>query len=334
MELSSLLRDSAPAQDPPLALHSVQFYEPHLFPAAGIAAFFVAGLSAGEAALLLATPEHACAVKDAMRQSGLDPEVLERTDLLLCWDADSVLSALKGHGTLDADRANLSPLDELLARAASSSQSGCFRVFGELVDMLAACGDFASCLRLEAHWNRLLAVYPFRLYCAYSVACFSQSSSAPSVAAVCGLHDCLVPLAGPVALPSWLAPLLQQCVAVQAEAQKLNASDNALHALELQYTRLFREHVAHLQFCLEGSLRLAPATNKPLALPPDDLLDRLVERTLREILAECQAACAACETVPLDAPESQKYIGEILAYSKLTDALCRLQQRTRGLCLH
>jgi hypothetical protein len=220
-------------------------------------------------------------------------------------------------------------LGELLAKTAQLSPSARVRVFDEMANLLAADGDYSACLRLEMHWNWLLAAYPFRLYCPYCISGFAKECSAATIAAVCRSHDQIIPFvsAGPT---GWLAPLLQQSSALQVEIQKCRAGQGALHALEREYTRLFGEHVAHLRHGLEDRLHLASSGKRLLFPPPQAGLDHLVERLLHEILVECEAVCAARRSAPEGGPESQKYIGEILAYGRLTSALCGLQQRVRS----
>lgn len=332
MDAHSHLPDSA-SQPSPLPAHALHFYEADLFPAQSVAAFLRAGLEHGELALLIATPEHSRAVRDALWRCNLDLEALQRSDLLLCLDAPSVLAALKSSGGLCGSSTN-DLLNELISRAARLSPSGRVRVFGELINLLALAGDYEAALQLEAHWNRLLATDPFRLYCACSTAGFLHESSAPAVAALCRLHDRLVPFVSSPATSSWLAPLLLQSGALQTEVQKRQVAEKALNALELEYARLFSEHIDHLRKCLEETVR--PTASCRATPMPDShaSLDYMVERLLREILVQCQAACVARESASPGDPESQKYTGEILAYGRLTSALCGLQQRAQARALH
>jgi len=333
MDPHSHLPDSAASQPLPLPAHALHFYEPDLFPVQSIAAFLRTGLEDGELALLIATPEHSRAVRDALWRGNLDLEALQRSDLLLCLDAPSVLAALKSSGgTCRCATDDL--LNELISKAVRLSPSGRVRVFGELINLLALAGDYEAGLQLEAHWNRLLAIHPFRLYCACSTAGFLHESSAPAVAALCRLHDRLVPFVSSPATLSWLAPLLLQSGALQAEMQKRQAAEKALHAVELEYARLFSEHVDHLRKCLEESLRPASFCRGTPMQNSHASLDYMVERLLCDILEQCQAACIARESASPGGPESQKYTGEILAYGRLTSALCGLQQRAQARTLH
>jgi hypothetical protein len=54
-------------------------------------------------------------------------------------------------------------------------------------------------------------------------------------------------------------------------------------------------------------------------------VQRVVDRSLRQILLVCEEACAARQAAPKDSPEWYKRTGEILAYGKLTSILCELQ---------
>ena len=51
----------------------------------------------------------------------------------------------------------------VFARGAESGRP--IRAFGEMVALLAAAGDYAAAVRLEALWNGLRRVHPFLLVC-------------------------------------------------------------------------------------------------------------------------------------------------------------------------
>src|SRR5271156_2214951 len=99
MEPFPSLHNSCPLQPQPPA-HVVHFYERDFFPAQSIANFFCAGLETGEVSLIIATAEHTRAIKESLEYCGLDPDALERADLLLCLDAPSILAALGTTGAL------------------------------------------------------------------------------------------------------------------------------------------------------------------------------------------------------------------------------------------
>jgi hypothetical protein len=58
-------------------------------------------------------------------------------------------------------------------------------------------------------------------------------------------------------------------------------------------------------------------------------LERVVERSLREILVACQEAHAARCSASEGSEEWHRHTGEILAYGKLTHVFCHLQKHLR-----
>jgi hypothetical protein len=318
----------APAHQQATTLpHVVHFYEPGYFPSQSIASYLYAGVECGESALIIATPEHTQALLDALNCCGIDTNALEHADLLLCLDANSLVTALRRHGSFsDAS------VDEALApplhRISRTPPNGRSRVFGEMVDLLAVAGDYPASLQLEQQWNRLQAQHSFSLYCAYCTAAFAGENSA-AIPGLCHVHDEVMIPASASPPQSWLALLLEQSRALQAAIRRCQTGESTLHALELEYARLFDEHVECWRDRIALGLCSASLLDKPPSSNPSEDLDRVIERMLCKILAECQEACAAKKAAPTGGAESDKYTGEILAYGRLTSALCGLQKTVR-----
>jgi len=316
-----------------IPVHVVHFYEPQAFPSRQIAEYLFAGIVAGDSSLIIATPEHTQALFDSLLLCGADAELLIHDGLLTALDATATLAALQAHSALtDAgvDEILLAPL----AGARQGSLSGEVRVFGELVDLLAVAGDYARCLQLEAQCNRLLAAHPFTLYCAYSTASFAHEHSAEAVSAICGGHAEIMPFASKFP-PGWLAILLELSCTLQTELRRSRGLEHAVRYLEHEYAQLFAEHVTHWKECLEIGLRTAvPPASRPPDPPVCAEVDLLVDHLLDKIVMECQTACAARNSSPEGAPEADKHTGEILAYARMTAALCSLQKSLRPRLLH
>ena len=315
-----------------LPVHVVHFYDPHAFPSEHIAEYLFAGIVAGDSALIIATPEHTRDIFDSLLLRGADPQLLIHDGLLTALDTAAILPALQAHNLLTD-----TCVDEiLLARLAAvrhNSLSGDVRVFAELVDLLAGAGDYALCLQLEAQWNRLLAAHSFALYCAYSTASFAHEHSAETVSAICTAQPEIVPFASKLA-PGWLAILLGLSCTLQAQLRRSSGLQQTLRSLERDYAQLFAEHVAHWKESIEIGLRAAPPASRPQNSPACAEVDLLVDRLLEKIVIECQAACAARDSFPPGAPEADKRIGEILAYARMTAALCGLQKKLQPRILH
>ena len=63
------------------------------------------------------------------------------------------------------------------------------RAYGELVDLLAAQGDFANVVRLEAFWNELLLTDPIDLLCGYASTNLGNPRNTKALAQICTAHS-------------------------------------------------------------------------------------------------------------------------------------------------
>jgi hypothetical protein len=307
-------------------LHLVHFYEPGCFPSQSIASYLLAGVEAGESALIIATPDHTEALLEALNCCGIDTQLLEHADLLLCLDARSIVAALRERGPLtdaSVDEALEAPL-ERIGRMPPQRRS---RVFGDMVDLLSLSGDHPASLQLERQWNRLQTRHSFSLYCACGTAAFAKENSA-AIPGLCHVHDEVIIPAYPSSPQSGLALLLEQSRALQAAIRRCQTGETTLRALEVDYARLFDEHVECWRDRIELGLRSRLVDKPPPGNPAEDL-DGAVESMLDKILAECQEVCAAKKAATPGGAESDQYTGKILAYGRLTSALCGLQKTVR-----
>lgn len=308
--------------------HTVQFYDPRFFPASSIADFFASGLQAGEGAFLIATPDHARLIKDCLELSGIDPHALERASRLVCLDAFATLETLRGNGPLTDE--HFAPVfGPPIAHAINSSPSGRLRLFGEIVDLLANDGDYLACSQLERYWNNFRPPHSIRLYCAYSVAAFPDASSARFLCELCNLHDQVVPVIPTPGRQDWLGLLLERSHALQAEIHSRKTVENALRSMEFAYEQLFDAQVLQSLDLFENVPLPVMALEAPQFADLSADLCRSVQRSLRDILLACQQACVARRSAAEGGAEWHKSTGEILAYGKLTQVLCNLQDCVR-----
>lgn len=329
-------RDSLSPSDslslPGVFTHTVQFYEPSIFPARNIADYFCAGIEAEESSLIIATPGHTRMIKDGLGACGVEADTLENAGVLICLDAESTLLAVQ-QNTLHSEISVEDFLGHTLARANRLSPSGRIRVFGEAVNLLASRGEYDKCAQLERSWNKLMERYSLRVYCAYSLAGFSEQSSARGMCDVCDVHDEIagvIPELGPT---GWQALVLQRSRSRQSEIQARKTIERTLRQWESEYARLFDAHVGHWRDCIErGLIAPTPPGRPPYSRSPDRLQDDLgptLERALQEIVLACGEACAARKSHPVGSVEWHKRTGEILAYGKLTCVLDSLQRHSR-----
>jgi len=87
----------------PAANHIVQFYETDEFLAEAVSRFLVQGVAAGEAVVIVATPEHAAAILGAMTRTGFEVEHARARGQLTVLDARETLGRFMVGDTPDWD---------------------------------------------------------------------------------------------------------------------------------------------------------------------------------------------------------------------------------------
>jgi hypothetical protein len=63
------------------------------------------------------------------------------------------------------------------------------RIYGEMVDVLAAQGAYAAACELEELWNALGTRHPFTLLCGYRAAHFGDPRKADGLRRICAAHS-------------------------------------------------------------------------------------------------------------------------------------------------
>jgi len=170
--------------------HAVQFYESEAFLVESVSTFVGAGLMAGEAAVVVATPAHQRGFDAALRASGVDVSAARRDGRYLTHDATETLSTFMLDGAPDPSRFT-SRIGELITGAAAGGRR--VRVFGEMVAVLWEQDNVMAALSLEELWNDLGAQQPFSLLCAYPAHSFPEGSSEARLHDVCKRHSQVIP---------------------------------------------------------------------------------------------------------------------------------------------
>jgi hypothetical protein len=182
-----------PSQDPPAvppsaheARHTAQFFDDDASLAAAVASFAADGWHQGDSLVIVATARHWAAIHPRLEAAGTAVAQAIASGRLIVRDARLTLDMLRRDERIDAVRfdATLASLVRTLA-----GRGRPVRIFGEIVDLLAAAGDFESAEQLEALWNGLAYRQPFRLLCGYSAATFGDPGSRAALRRVCGAHE-------------------------------------------------------------------------------------------------------------------------------------------------
>ena len=166
--------------------HYVQLFDDADSLVETLAAYLFEGWQEGDTLLAVTRPEHWSLVSRQLEALGCPVGEAVQSRRLTVLNPRTVLATLTRNGRLVPER-----FDEHVAGVVRSlSEFGRpLRVYGEMVDVLAAEGEFASAVELEQLWNQLARVWPIKLLCGYSSAHFGDESTAPMLKAICAEHD-------------------------------------------------------------------------------------------------------------------------------------------------
>jgi|1185.fasta_scaffold00873_5 signal transduction histidine kinase len=290
--------------------HAVQFYESDDVLAATVAGHLADGLSAGEAALVVALPGHTDAFLREMQAKGVDVARARAGRQLVLLDAEETLSRFSTGDEPDWERF-LDTVGGAVAGCIASSPAGRVRAYGEMVDVLWRRGREEAALRLEEMWNRLGGKYPFSLLCAYVLGNFYRASDEAGFRRICDLHQHVV-------------PAQTSAGTADAEAQAREMSRLQQRALALETELLQRRE-------LEEALRCAREQAEVASRAKDEFL-AMLGHELRNPLAPI---LTAVELMKLRGDDSTSREQEVIHRQarhlvRLVDDLLDISRITRG----
>ena len=164
----------------------VQLYSDPEFLVEAVCGYLASGLRQGDAAIVIARPEHRELFTAALARQGLYPSpalrLLDAETTLGTFMVNGMPQWTAFHGTAGGAIAELR-LRYLKVRA-----------YGEMVDILWQRGERNAALRLEEFWNELGTLQTFSLLCAYGIDPLEAGSyGAGALEAVCKCHTHLIP---------------------------------------------------------------------------------------------------------------------------------------------
>jgi anti-sigma regulatory factor (Ser/Thr protein kinase) len=175
--------------------HVVQFYERDQDLVTAVSGHLAAALSAGDAAIVVATPEHRRAFDDALTAAGIDVVEARRVGALIVADAGATLDRFMGAGGPDP-----AAFDDVVGGLVRDAvQSGrVVRAYGEMVALLWEAGLVTAAIELEELWNDLGERVPFSLYCAYPAHLVAADAHAGALVDICHAHTAIVGAGSPI----------------------------------------------------------------------------------------------------------------------------------------
>jgi hypothetical protein len=191
---------SALVIDAPVGRHFVQVHHDPQERLHSIGLFVQAGLRLGDGIAVIAVEEDHLRLTHRLRKAGVDvPQAVQQKQLTIL-DSRAMLATFMD-GPLPDWRRFRDVMGAVLARAQSA---GTTRVYGDLVSVLWREGRTDAASRLEECWNELGRLYPFSLYCSYTLDGRHENRYANLISAVgCTHTDVLTSARHRVRTPVW-----------------------------------------------------------------------------------------------------------------------------------
>lgn len=148
--------------------HEVEYYEHSRFLVGRVTDFIAPGLTAGEAAVIVATPKHADLIEAELLRRGIDVGAAQRAGTLVSLDAVETLGQFMLGGRPDPYLFD-TVIGKTVEGARSAAEVPIVRAFGEMVAVLWGQGRPGAAIAVEDLWNRLLGHHPLSLLCGYPI---------------------------------------------------------------------------------------------------------------------------------------------------------------------
>lgn len=166
--------------------HLVQLFDDSDSLATTVSDFLYSGWLTGQTLLVVARPDQWAVTSRQMVSLGCPVADAIASGRLVVLDAATALASFTRNGFPRAELFD----DEIgsLVRALAESNPAGLRIYGEMVDILAARADLAATEALERLWNDLGAQCSFTLLCGYSSANFADERTAAALQSICAAH--------------------------------------------------------------------------------------------------------------------------------------------------
>jgi signal transduction histidine kinase len=300
--------------------HIVHFYSEEQNLLSELARFIGTALGAGDSAVVIATEPHLLALEERLAARALDLENSRRQGRYVALPAHDLLSRMLANGHPDADRFNqLIGTAIARAKAAADPPKSRVAVFGEMVALLWAQGQFEAAIAVEKLWNDLAKTHDFCLRCGYPMRFFAKPDDAQRLADVCLQHTAVIPVESYTDLRTDQDRLLN-ILQLQQKASALE-TEQAAHkslAVEIERRRRVEDKLAKL------SIRL---------LQSQDEERRRLARELHDSLGQLLVALR----MNLQLADSAKSDPDSAAYRREASSLaerCLKEVRTLSYLLH
>lgn len=301
--------------------HFVQFYETDPYLLDSLGGFIGAGLCEGDACIVVATDAHRAGLEERLQARGLDMAACRASGQFVSLDAAACLSKFMVDGEPAPERFN-ELIQGIISQAAVGQRR--VRIFGEMVMLLWAEGNHNGAIRLEELWNELHKIYPFILFCAYSINSFDGEAHAVPLSHVCTAHARVIPaesymaLANPDGRLRAIIQLQQKARSLEDEIAKRKEAEEQLRA------SLAQEQMARAE--AEGANRLKDEFLATVSHELRTPLNAIIgwSHMLRNDGLDEATAARALETIERNAKSQAQLIEDILDVSRVITGKLRL----------
>jgi hypothetical protein len=166
--------------------HVIQLFDTADTRADAVAAFLSEGYRIGDTLLVVISRDHWDRVASRLQADGFPIDAAMADGRLTVHDARVTLEGFLRRGLPDPQLFAASMGEGVRKLAASGRRC---RIYGEMVDLLAAEGDFPSAQILEDLWNDLSEQLPITLFCGYGAVNFGDPRSGESLRSICRSHS-------------------------------------------------------------------------------------------------------------------------------------------------
>jgi len=173
--------------EPPVSSseHHLQLFDSSKSLADTVSAFLIGGLQRNENAIVVATPEHRELLTRRLDEAGWNVRKLIAANRLFMADAEQTLDKF-----MRQDTPSPIAFDEVIGTIVGRIAAGKrVWIYGEMVDVLAARGNYRAAQQLEEIWNSLGQRECFTLFCGYASGHFGDPRTAKVLAGICAAHD-------------------------------------------------------------------------------------------------------------------------------------------------
>jgi len=164
--------------------HNLQLFDSSKSMAESVASFLMAGFRRGEPLLVVATPDHRERISQKLEEAGVNIRQAVMASRLVMLDAAQTVDKF-----MRQDMPYRIAFDEIVGTlVAQLAARGRLCIYGEMVNVLAARGQYKAAYQLEVLWNALGKREPFTLFCGYSSGHFGDPKTAAILGKICEAH--------------------------------------------------------------------------------------------------------------------------------------------------